>query len=93
MIHQELNLIRTSRWLTTFYRTRTQKGFGVLDKRGEVNRQTKALLESLNLDIDPNTTVSRLSVAEQQMVEIARRFPEFGYPDYGRADGNGYINV
>ena len=43
----------------------------MLDKR-EVNRQTKALLESLNLDIDPNTTVSRLSVAKQQMVEIAK---------------------
>lgn len=71
MIHQELNLMPHLTVADNIFIGREPKKGLVLDKR-EVNRQTKALLESLNLDIDPNTTVSRLSVAKQQMVEIAK---------------------
>jgi len=39
---------------------------------GKLREQTRAILQSLNIDIDPMTPVSALSVAEQQMVEIAR---------------------
>ncbi len=71
MIHQELNLMPHLTVADNIFIGREPKKGLVLDKK-EVNRQTKALLESLNLDIDPNTTVSRLSVAKQQMVEIAK---------------------
>lgn len=71
MIHQELNLMPHLTVADNIFIGREPKKGLVLDKR-EVNRQTKVLLESLNLDIDPNTTVSRLSVAKQQMVEIAK---------------------
>ena len=71
MIHQELNLMPHLTVADNIFIGREPKKGLVLDKR-EVNRQTKALLESLSLDIDPNTTVSRLSVAKQQMVEIAK---------------------
>lgn len=37
-----------------------------------VNREAKAVLDYLKLNIAPTTQVARLSVAQQQMVEIAR---------------------
>jgi len=39
---------------------------------GALRRQTAALMEQLGIRLDPMTPVSALSVAEQQMVEIAR---------------------
>jgi len=38
----------------------------------EMRNKTKEVLESLGLDIDPSSKVSSLSIAQQQMVEIAR---------------------
>lgn len=38
----------------------------------EAKRLAKELLDSLNLDIDPTETVENLTVAEKQMVEIAK---------------------
>ncbi len=38
----------------------------------KVRRQTQELLQLLGLDFDPDTLVSDLSVAEQQMVELAK---------------------
>ena len=35
-------------------------------------RQTRALLDTLHIDIDPRTEVRRLSIARKQMVEIAK---------------------
>ena len=42
-----------------------------LDKR-EQNAKARVLLESLGIHIDPSVQVKRLTVAKQQMVEIAR---------------------
>lgn len=42
-----------------------------LDKK-KTYQMTKELLESLGLDIDPDTTINKLSVAKQQMIEIAK---------------------
>lgn len=39
---------------------------------GALRRQTAALMDRLGIDLNPMTTVRNLSVAEQQMVEIAR---------------------
>lgn len=39
---------------------------------GDLNRRATALISSLGFDIDPRTTVSDLSLAHQQVVEIAK---------------------
>lgn len=44
---------------------------GFLDD-AEINRKTRELLEMINLDLDPRTRVSELTVAMQQMVEIIK---------------------
>lgn len=44
---------------------------GLLQRR-EMRRVTREALSSLGLDIDPATPVARLSVAQQQLVELAR---------------------
>lgn len=44
---------------------------GLIDRKA-LNANAKALLESLGLALDPRTLVDRLSVADKQMVEIAK---------------------
>lgn len=71
MIHQELNLMpHLSVADNIFIGREPQKGL-VLDKK-KTNDMTRKLLESLNLDIDPKMQVGRLTVAKQQMIEIAK---------------------
>ena len=73
MIHQELNLMphltvaqnifigrEPRRWVKFF-----------LDE-AKINEHAKRLLEMLHLDLDPRTKVADLTVAKQQMVEIAK---------------------
>lgn len=43
----------------------------LIDKQG-MNRRGRELLNSLNIDLDPNRKVGRLTVGEQQIVEIAK---------------------
>ena len=43
----------------------------VLDQ-GQINAQTQALFDSMHLKLDPRTKVSDLTIATQQMVEIAK---------------------
>ena len=45
--------------------------FGLLD-RATLRRQTQALLDRLGVRLSPTALVRDLSVAEQQMVEIAK---------------------
>ncbi len=71
MIHQELNLMPD---LTVAENIVMGKEYTVgpfLDKK-RANLAAQRLLQSLNLDIDPTTPIKRLSVAKQQMVEIAK---------------------
>jgi len=75
MIHQELNLIPG---LTVaeniFLGHEPTRGAFI---RGDVLRTTSAeLLRRVRCDIDPETPVAALSVAEQQLVEIARALKE-----------------
>lgn len=49
--------------------------FGLLDW-AEMHKQAKALLKELGSDIDPHTLMLNLSVAEQQIVEIAKAVSE-----------------
>jgi ribose transport system ATP-binding protein len=71
MIHQELNLLPHLTVADNIYIGREPKKGIFLDKKKTVS-DARSVLESLNLDIDPEVQVSRLSVAKQQMVEIAK---------------------
>lgn len=72
MIHQELSLVpkRTAAENIWIYREPRRFG-GIIDWKQMYNN-AEQLLQSLNIDIDPRTIVSKLSVAGMQMVEIAR---------------------
>ncbi len=71
MIHQELNLMPHLTVADNIFIGREPKKGITLDKK-KTNRMTKELLDSLNLDIDPRTTIGTLTVAKQQMIEIAK---------------------
>ena len=75
MIHQELNLIPGLTVAENIFlgHEPTRSGFIL----GDVMRQTSAeLLRRLRCGVDPDTPVAHLSVAEQQLVEIARALKE-----------------
>ena len=72
MIHQELNLmapmtVAENIWIR---REPTYK-LGFIN-HGEMKRRTEDLFRRLNIDIDPMVEVGSLSVANRQMVEIAK---------------------
>lgn len=75
VIYQELNTCETLSIAENIYvgnlPTKGRGPFRVVDKK-EAARKSAALLAQLNLDYDPNTPVSRLSIAEKQIVEIAK---------------------
>jgi ABC-type sugar transport system ATPase subunit len=72
VIHQELSLAphlsaEENIFLGHFPRT----SFGLLDRR-HMARETRSLLDRLQIDVDPKVPVGRLSIAQQQMIEIAK---------------------
>ncbi|QLB20796.1 D-xylose ABC transporter ATP-binding protein [Vespertiliibacter pulmonis] len=70
-IYQEFNLLPNMTVAENFFLGREpRKGLFVNEKA--VNEEAKIVLDNLGLNISPDTQVSRLSVAQQQMVEIAR---------------------
>jgi ribose transport system ATP-binding protein len=71
IIHQELNLLPHLTVADNIYIGREPKKGLMLDAKKKV-ADAKAILDSLNLSIDPLATVNKLSVARQQMVEIAK---------------------
>lgn len=71
IVHQELNLMQDLTVAENIYIGREPVKGLFLDKK-EQNRRTEELLRSLHLDIGAKTVVKRLSVAKQQMVEIAK---------------------
>lgn len=73
IIHQELNLMPHLTVAQNIYIGREPRGkvnFVVDDKT--TNKQADGLFEMLSLDLDPDTKVSDLTVAKQQMIEIAK---------------------
>lgn len=73
MIHQELNLMRDLTVAENIFIGREPKGaLNFFLKDSELNERTKELFERLNIDLNPKTKVGALTVAKQQMVEIAK---------------------
>ena len=71
IVHQELNLMQDLTVAENIFIGREPSSGLFLDK-AEQNRMTQELLDSLHLDISPKTVVKRLTIAKQQMVEIAK---------------------
>ncbi|MEG1548667.1 MAG: sugar ABC transporter ATP-binding protein [Clostridia bacterium] len=71
IIHQELNLMRDLSVAENIYIGREPMRGILLDKK-EQSRMAQELLSSHNIDILPHVLVKTLSVAKQQMVEIAK---------------------
>lgn len=71
-VFQEFNLLPERSVAQNVYLGREPRKAGFVDQRGMV-RATKALLDELGIDfIDPSARVGSLTVAEQQIVEIAK---------------------
>jgi inositol transport system ATP-binding protein len=70
-IYQEFNLIPTMTVAENMFLGR-EPGKGPFVSWPRMRSETREMLRRLDLDIDPMTLVSDLSVGEQQMIEIAR---------------------
>ena len=71
IIHQELNMCAHLSVAENIFLGR-EKAKGLVLSTREMNREAKAVLDRLNIDIDPETVVGDLAVSKQQMVEIAK---------------------
>lgn len=71
IVHQELNLMQDLTVAENIFIGR-EPTKGVFVDQKKQNQMAKELLESLNLNISPTTVVKKLTVAKQQMVEIAK---------------------
>ncbi len=71
IIYQELNLMPNLTVAENVFIGREPNRFSLI-KWQQLNEQTHALISHLGIQLSPTTRVANLSVAEQQMVEIAR---------------------
>jgi ribose transport system ATP-binding protein len=71
VIFQEFNLLPHLSVAENVFVTREPRRGPLIDWE-TMNRNTRHILQTLNLDIDPTTPVSNLAVSQQQLVEIAR---------------------
>ena len=73
IIHQELNLMNHLSAAQNIFIGREPRGkFGLLLDETALNAQAQALFDRMHLPLDPRTPVGELTVARQQMVEIAK---------------------
>ena len=72
MIHQELNLMGPMSVAENIWIRREPTNKLGFINHGEMQRRTEELFKRLNIDIDPTVEVRNLSVANRQMVEIAK---------------------
>jgi len=73
IIYQEFNLLPERTVAANIFFGREPSKYGVVDTR-EMNKQASAVLREIGVEqmISPTTQASSLSVAEQQLVEIAK---------------------
>lgn len=73
MIHQELNLMNHLTAAENIFIGREyRKGMKLFLDKQKQNRKAADIFKEMNLEIDPDVKVGDLSVAKQQMVEIAK---------------------
>ena len=73
IIHQELSLMRElTAAQNIFIGREPRKAFGLLLDEAALNAGAAAIFKSMNLSLDPRAPVESLTIARQQMVEIAK---------------------
>ena len=72
MVHQELNQALKRNVMDNIWLGRYPKKLGFVVSEGEMYKKTKEIFDELGISTDPRTLMSRMSVAERQMVEIAK---------------------
>ncbi len=73
MIHQELNLMpHLTLAQNVFIGREPRQSIPFMLNEKQTNAQTQALFDSMHLRLDPRIKAAELSVAKQQMVEIAK---------------------
>ncbi|MFZ7277558.1 galactose/methyl galactoside ABC transporter ATP-binding protein MglA [Avibacterium endocarditidis] len=73
MVHQELNLVRQRNVMDNLWLGRYPLK-GIFVDHGKMYRDTKAIFDELDIDVDPKEKVANLSVSQMQMIEIAKAF-------------------
>jgi ribose transport system ATP-binding protein len=71
IIHQELALMRDLTAAQNIFIGREPRRFGILDEK-KLNADAAAIFASMNLRLEPTVKVETLTIAKQQMVEIAK---------------------
>ncbi len=74
MIYQEFNLISELSVMNNIYlgHEKSKKGFPVMLDSAIMEAEARALLDRLNVKIDPKKKIKDLGVGQQQMIEIAK---------------------
>ncbi len=72
MVHQELNQALKRNVMDNIWLGRYPKTFGFVTSERQMYRDTKKIFDELGISADPRVVMSRMSVAERQMVEIAK---------------------
>jgi len=72
IIHQELNLMPHLSAAQNIFIGREPRRFGLLVNDEQLNRDAQQIFGRMHLKLDPRTVVGTLTVAKQQMVEIAK---------------------
>ena len=73
MVHQELNLVRQRNVMDNLWLGRYPLKGPFVD-HNKMYRDTKAIFDELDIDVDPKEKVANLSVSQMQMIEIAKAF-------------------
>jgi ribose transport system ATP-binding protein len=71
LIHQELNLADNLSIGANIFLGREPIRFGLIDQAA-IDRDSRKYLDAVGLEVAPQTIVSTLSIAQQQLVEIAK---------------------
>jgi inositol transport system ATP-binding protein len=72
MIHQELNLVPYMTLAENIWIGREPHNAAGLITHGELRRRTRELFDRLDINLNPDDQVSHLTIANQQLVEIAK---------------------
>lgn len=72
MVHQELSVLPNISVAENIYLNRLPRNFAGLVDWKKLYADSKKVLESIGMPISPNTPLGALTVADRQMVEIAR---------------------
>ncbi|MDD4081142.1 MAG: ATP-binding cassette domain-containing protein [Eubacteriales bacterium] len=71
MVHQELNQVLRRNVMENIWLGRLPLKHGLVDN-DKMYRDTKAILDDLQMNIDPKAIIGNLSVSSRQMIEIAK---------------------